>query len=415
MLKPKAVLAASNRVIDVSTVAGVDPTGATDSTAGFQTALTNLQNRGGGQLYIPPGQYVISSTLTFSGPSLSIQGCGQTLSVLVITQPIVALSVTLSATAYTFTAKDFGFSAVMPNGGGTAIAITGYNSGSTTQSCLLDGIDFSVLNPNYTAFKSALVLSSLQRANIRDVNFHSNVGIISKGCFASLSSCVDVRFNNCSIDIVDTAFFVAGYSEGLHIVDCIVANTNVAISTGASPYSGNGSSTPYINLLGLYITDCEFNCDQGSAYLAYTNTAWISNTHFSTGVVTSPALAIMGCAHVQVANCEFTGQFNPSSPANWTGVVVSAISGWGTNTTVLDGCLFNNLGLGVSILSGAYNTTAFGIRFNYGPGLVGNPVTVNGYSVMAYQDQSGNTSNEVQTLAAQPGSGSTTNRVLYSR
>lgn len=56
--------------------AGVDPTGATDSTAGVQAALTYIALVGGGSLYFPPGTYVVNGTLTYTGSNLRIFGAG---------------------------------------------------------------------------------------------------------------------------------------------------------------------------------------------------------------------------------------------------------------------------------------------------------------------------------------------------
>lgn len=43
---------------------GADPTGATDSTGAFQTAIAAVASAGGGVVYMPGGTYTISSTLT---------------------------------------------------------------------------------------------------------------------------------------------------------------------------------------------------------------------------------------------------------------------------------------------------------------------------------------------------------------
>ena len=47
-----------------SSAYGADPTGATDSTAAFKSAISAAGSAGGGVIYIPAGTYTISSTLT---------------------------------------------------------------------------------------------------------------------------------------------------------------------------------------------------------------------------------------------------------------------------------------------------------------------------------------------------------------
>ncbi len=415
--RPAAAAVKNARSITLTDMPGIDPTGGADSSAGFQEALTRLKNQGGGELIIPPGLYAIDTPLTYAGASLTITGSGQTLSVLLVKTPINALCIGLLSTQNNVTIRDIGFSPVMAGGGGTALSIAGQNVVSGTQSCSIENVDFCVVLPGYTGFHQALVLNAVQRSNIRNVNMHSNAGILPGSCFASVSHCIDVRFDNCSIDIVEVAFVVAAYMEGLHITGTVIANCDWALTTGATPYSGNGVTTPLVNLLGLYITDCEFNCNSGGTRLTYVNDAWISSTHLSTGSADYPALLVLGCANVSVTNCKFTGLFNAASPQNWIGVEVQGLGTWPSNATIVDGCLFTNLGVGVSLQPGALNTTALNIRMS-APGagyFVGQPVTIGSYTVMAAQDLSGNSTNEISWVASQAGINHTTDRLLFSQ
>ena len=57
-----AVLAAGN-VQNSAYAGGADPSGAADSTAAIQAALTAARSAGGGTVTVPPGTYVISAPL----------------------------------------------------------------------------------------------------------------------------------------------------------------------------------------------------------------------------------------------------------------------------------------------------------------------------------------------------------------
>jgi hypothetical protein len=417
LLRPAGAAVKNPRRITVTDMPGIDPTGGADSSAGFQAALSRLQDQGGGELIIPPGLYAIDTPLTYAGTSLTISGSGQTLSVLLAKNPIAVLCIGLLSAQHSVTIRDLGFCPLAAGGGGTALSIAGQNVVSGTQSCIIENVDFCVVFPGYTSFHQALVLNAVQRSNIRNVNMHSNAGILPGSCFASISRCIDVRFDNCSIDIVEVAFVVAAYSEGLHITGTVIANCDWALTTGATPYSGNGVTTPFVNLLGLYITDCEFNCNTGGTRLTYVNDAWISNTHLSTGNAEYPALLVLGCANVSVTNCKFTGRFNAASPQNWVGVEVAGLGTWPSNATIVDSCLFTNLGVGVSLQPGALNTTALNIRMS-APGsgyLVGARVAVGTYTIMAAQDLSGNNTNEIAWVASQAGINHSTDRLLFSQ
>ena len=413
----RTAYAASNRIIDVTTVSGVDPTGASDSTSGFQTALTTLQSRGGGELYIPPGTYKISSGLSYTGQSLSIFGCGQTLSVLNISGALTVFSITLNG-GESVTVKDMGFCPT--SSGGIAFQITGPTSQyfTETQNCLIENVDFCVVGDGATAagFGNILVLANLNRTNVRNANSNTNTGpVVSGGSFASLTNCIDTRFNNCSFDGTDNGFVIASYSEGLHINDCVVI-CNTGISTGAKAYN---TSNGEVNLLGLYISNCEFNCTLSSAVLSWVNTAWITGTHFSTGNVAYPAMSILGCLWVTIDSCEFTGFYGSG---NWTAIQLGKTAdGWSTSNTKISNCVCVNIGIGISMQPNTFNTAVTSWTMSApagynGAGLVGGGCSSTSSPVVACVDNTGNTTNLVQWVtSAQPASGYSTDRLLYSR
>jgi len=67
----------ANRFADVVNVLdfGADPTGVVDSSTAFQNALNLIQSRSnGGTLFIPAGNYLVNTTLTYSNNSLTIVG-----------------------------------------------------------------------------------------------------------------------------------------------------------------------------------------------------------------------------------------------------------------------------------------------------------------------------------------------------
>ena len=70
-----------------------------------------------------------------------------------------------------------------------------------TQNCLIENVDFCVVGDGATAagFGNILVLANLNRTNVRNANSNTNTApVVSGGSFASLSNCIDTRFNNFS-------------------------------------------------------------------------------------------------------------------------------------------------------------------------------------------------------------------------
>ena len=233
-----------------------DQTGVQDASPAIQTALNAISALGAGKLIVPTGTYKLLSPLVCNG-SLTLVGDGQASSVFLVQHNGTAITVNGGIWSST-TMRDFGLSPTVGSGiAGTAIALNFPENSSGWQRASIQDVDLGVAKPGYTTFTNGLVLTNVWRGNFRNVNMHSNVGSIRGTAFITLAGmCIDNRFNNCSVDGIDTGFLVSSYSEGLHITDTVVIG-NVGVGMASRPYSGNGSTTPFISLLGLYISNCE--------------------------------------------------------------------------------------------------------------------------------------------------------------
>ena len=383
-----------------------------DNTAAFQSALNAIANANGGVLQIPPGSYNLLSGLTYSGnSSVSIIGYGQELSVLVVNHTSTAIAISLSANNNCATIRDLGFVPLQSGGNaGTAIAVTVPSAASAWQNCLIEDVDFGVAYPNYTSFGTAVNLTNVFQSKVRNVNCHANV---AGGTFVALNGrCIDNRVLDCNCDGYAIGVSVGAYSEGLHLTDCTLI-CGTAITTGASNYSSG------INLLGLYVSGCEFNCTGVVMNLYQVNSAWISDTDIygpkvATGSVTC---SLQGSERVEISDCLFGGFFNTSQPTNQIGISTSSSSGAVTGSTIVDNCEFENLTTAIQLGSGTANFTASGIRMlAAGDGtLVNNPITYGSQMQQVVVDNSGNTTNNVSWFTTSTAAKTTSSRVTYER
>ena len=394
-----------------------DQSGQQDCSAAVQAALDAISANGSGRLIVPAGTYKLLSPLTCTG-SLTLIGDGQASSVFVVLHTSAALTVNCASWAGSVTIRDVGFSPCPGNGGaaGTALSLNFPAVNSGWQRCSLQDVDLGVAKPNYTTFMTGISLSNVWRGSFRNVNMHSNIGGVPGSTFVTLSGkSVDNRFASCSVDGIDIGFFVADYSEGLHITESLVIGTT-AISTGSRVYSGNGSSTPCINLLGLYVSDCEFNCWGVTANLYCVATAWISNTHFGSNVAGAPAMAVLGCSTIQIDNCSFTGQFGGANSGYDIGISTGLAGSWPSNNIAISNCVFTTIAVGVQFNPGTYNSTAIGLRMMM-PGegaLVNYPGAAGTVPLRAFYDLSANSTNMGQWYASVSGLTAPPSKVRYS-
>ncbi len=382
-----------------------DQSGNNDCTAAFQAALNTISSYGRGTLKVPGGNYLLNGPLTCTNAALTVQGDGQASSILVVAHNQTALTVDCNSTGQCVTIKDIGFSPIGADGGiaGTAIAISHPSSASGWPGCALQNIDLGVPLPGYTVFKIGLAFENLWRGHIENVNWHSNLGVVSGTWFATLSgTTIDTNFKSCTIDGVGCGIVLFGYAEGLHLNSCVFIGTH-GLYTGVAPYSGDGVSTPFVNLLGLYITECEFNTTNYSLSLYCVTTGWISGSHFSTQTSGVAAVEALGCDLLHIDACSITGAFNPEAPQVFTGISTGAASnGWPTGGMSIADCEFYNLSCGIMYGPGTVNCTATGIRM-FSPGnasLVSAPIIIDGASIMPELDSSGNTTNTCQSLGS---------------
>lgn len=396
-------LAAATRIfvnITSSTYGGVG-NGTTDNTAAFNAAFTAIGAAGGGALYIPPGTYLITGSISYTGNGpITIYGDGQNVSIISIAPSMgiaTAVNIAPSGPYSPVTIRELSF---QPNSGittltnCTALAVS-YSSPDLFNHLTIDNCDF---NPtNELGFQTALALTNVNASTIRDVLYHANSSVT----FATLSSCIDVRFNN--LDVSNSAGIgiqADSYSQGLYISNSVFNGCANAVNT----VSGGGAG-----LLGLFIDGSVMQSSGGPCLnLNQTTSGYITNTAFDSPNYNN-VINLSNCNEIQINGCSINGAFNTLSGAN--GVNIG-----GTGNSV-NNCSFTNLSVGVALESGATANTGRGIRmFQLGASvLIGAPVVQSGTTCYAIVDLSGNITNFFEWLGPNDTSLYTTKRNYYSQ
>lgn len=397
-----------------------DPTGRTDSAPAFQAALNQIAEWGSGVIIPGGGRFILSSPLTLNNANLTIIGYGQATTLFVVTHKATALTVTCQNNSQCVTLRDLGFAPV-PNGGGAAgvaLDLSWPNMPTGWQHCSIENVDLGPAQPNYTTFIGGINFTNVWRSTLRNVNFHSNIGVAPNSYSCNFNGmCVDNIIEACKLDGIATAVAVNSYSEGLHIVDSVLIG-NLGFTSGTTSYSGNGVTTPFINLLGLYISNCEINCRNCALNLFQVAGAWITSTHCDNLTSNIATIGAVGCLNVHIIDCSIAGQFNKNSPAQFYGIAVRGSSnGAYSDGVFVDNCEFENLQVGVYWGIGAINCSTTALRF-FEPGLgalLSGPITINGWTIQPILDNSMSKTNVGQWISTVDGANNISGRFLYNQ
>ena len=393
-------LALANGAIDVTAAPyGASPS-KSDNSAAFQAALNTIAGNGGGRLYVPSGNYIVASPLTYTGGALTVIGDGADDSVLINSHSGTVLTVNFGDTSKCLTMRSLGFS---PCPGGTvaqgAIAVVVVAQPSGWQNVVIEdvciGVPYGLNGAQYTSYTAAISLTNTNRTRINNVNVHANN--IQGGTAVSLSgTCYDTRVLGCTIEGYKYGVGVLSYCEGLHLANNVII-CGTAVFTGATNYN---TGLFAINLLELLMSDCEINTTMECLYLYQVKNAQIVNCHF-TGPKTGGGAAIdmRGCSECLVENCTFCGVWMPGNAAV-TGIGLLPSDRIPTNACNLSNVQFENTTIGIYFGTGAQGNTASNVgQLLYGTGSLVNGVAAYGPQLQqVYVDASGNTTNNASWL-----------------
>jgi Pectate lyase superfamily protein len=199
---------------------GADPTGAASSNTAFSEALTAVANAGGGVLYIPVGEYLIESTLSWtSADSLMIIGDGEDASIIK----------RASATPFhTFNIQN--------SGGVTVQNLNIVNTVSAT---------------NFTDDQVGLYFGACDRVRLQNVHISSSADRVNIA--VKLNDVTTTSIIGCDLRGYVNALYISG---GSVVVDCIAS---AFYTNSASGVANSGNVSMIASAGTLHVTNCETN------------------------------------------------------------------------------------------------------------------------------------------------------------
>ena len=330
---------------------GADPTGVSDSSTAFQTALTNA--RTGGSVYIPCGDYKISSGLSVTisaSEGLGIRGGGIDCTSINASSPSTLLSVSLSSES-ALTIEDLTITTNTATTASTAIYLTNnapiaspHSTPTTISNVALHGAD----GYNITDYWGVgIIVNSVSYVNFYgfSVAGNSGGGTIAVDLIGSASGyAVVANFDACTFNGVKAGIYYQNYVQG-------VAVTN-------SNFNGFEQNGDYgIEVVGT----------TGVGQLSVANSQFGQIGIYVPGVIASALITgnlfivsqVTNAINGEFLESTFHGNYVDSSNASANGFTFTS----GSAYNVVTGNVFSDLSGGVVINSGANNNNVLGNNY----------------------------------------------------
>jgi hypothetical protein len=301
------------------TAYGATGNGIADDTAGCQSAITMCMGNGGGVVYFPVGQYLISSALTVNTTSASVPVTflGTSMSGGNNSNSDGGTTILMSQTASTST-PNYG---IYATSGGNASA-SFFSVRDLTMTC-------TVTNTAPTATFDAICTKGITEVDIERVQlfrYHNAAGVdiigTTTNCGVHVIDATKIQVVNCDIYAQVSAIWNDS-STGLNVRDCIIGTAEgtgygaIRSDTTSGP-GGSGSVNIYNTVTGR--GDCGLWC---------MNTGFVYANNFQVNLPEVQGLYFgTGCSQIwmEYAWISFDG---PSSGPSTTGIQIdTGFKGW---------------------------------------------------------------------------------------
>jgi hypothetical protein len=331
---------------EVDTINVVDfgaVTGGADCTAAFNAAFAQLPS-GGGEIFIPGGDYWFSSSLVFSGKPVMLRGVGKGQTRLHFQHTGVGLDFApgtvfnkvlvlhLSLYAESSTGQTFA---------GIRVEFFGYPN----------GVNGTVPFPQ--TFLRGIVLLNTWSTQVRNISWFGPPATpgTSSSAVIEVNNAIDTRIQSLQAYYGNCVVLQTGYCEGIYLnapavigVDYLVAHNDETQWTGYSP------SRPM--LLGLWVSDGEVNTNLGTVLLQQVTDGFfvgLDITRDQGPNASQTFFDLTDVSNIFVSDCNFVG--GPSG-GNSQDVAFSFKSVTNSSNNIISSCHFENMATVIQINNG---------------------------------------------------------------
>jgi hypothetical protein len=350
-------------------------TGGTDCTAAFGAAFASLN--GGGEIFVPAGDYWFASSLVMSGKAVTFRGAGRGQTKLHFSHTGIGMDFAPGNIFDKIVLRDFSAYAESAAGQTAAAArITFPSSGGfgyvTTSIFEVECFGYpnpaDGTSPFPQSFLRGFVLNNCWSAQLTNISWFGPPAAAgaTTSAFIELNQSVDTRIHGAQAYYGNSFVLQTGYCEGIYITSPLVVGVDYLFSqTNQTSWPGYAPNKPM--LLGLWVANGEVNTNFGTVLAANVTDGFFVGLDITRdqGPSTSQTLfSLTNCSNFHLMGCNFVG-----GPSNGQDIAFGFQSTWDSSGNVLAMCHFENMATVIKITgsNGTVGLTTFGLNLGNVP------------------------------------------------
>jgi hypothetical protein len=368
--------ALATRAVDVINVLDFGAViGGADCTAAFIAAFNQLPS-GGGEIFVPGGDYWISTPLVFTGKPVAFRGTGRGQTRLHFQHTGIGFDFVPNNLFSKIIVKDISFYAESTTGQTAAACRITYPSSSSFGyvTTSIDEVEIfgypnaaNGTSPFPQTFLRGIVLNNCWSTQVRNVSWFGPPAAAGTTTSAviEVNGSIDTRIDGIQAYFGNAVVLQTGYCEGIYIHAPVVVGADYLVTqTNETQWAGYKPNQAL--LLGLWVANGEVNTNLGTVLLNNVTGGFFSNLDISRDSGPSTAQSFFNLTNVsnfQISQCNFVG--GPSGGVSQD-IAFNFNATWDSSDNVIEGCFFEDMATAILIngANGTVGLTAYGLRFS---------------------------------------------------
>jgi hypothetical protein len=367
----RTLLAKSLDILNVADFGAL--TNGSDCTAAFNAAFAAIPNDGG-DIFIPAGDYVLASALTWSGKPVTIRGAGKGQTRLHLQHTGIGFDVSQTNPFNKVILS--GFSAYAENTGGQTGAVARLTYPTETSFGYVSAhiCDIECFGyPNATngtapfpqTFLRGFILDGCWSVQVDNVSWFGPPAAAgsSSSAVIELNRSFDTRITGIQAYYGDAVVLQTGYCEGIYFTNPLVVGVDYLFSqTDITTWPGYSANK--LMLLGLWIANGEVNTNLGTVQASNVGLCFCVGVDISRdGGPNTPQnlFDLTNCSNFYIVGCNFNG--GPSG-GNSQDTAINFTSTFNSSNNTIGACQFGNMAtiLQINNSNATVGLTTFGLN-----------------------------------------------------